>query len=155
MGRKVGRGFIIMIRSEFLYLCIIISVALTSCAPQRQDFIPYTFVEIDINLNLTKYLDLQRDGGFVYEFGGIKGIIIYRQSPSVYRAFEQNSPVNSSNVCAIVEVDQSGLFIIDHCSRATFDFEGNPSNGISLFPLKQYTTILDNNWLYIRSDPGL
>jgi hypothetical protein len=131
------------------------ALLLQSCEPQRIDLIPYTFVEIDINLNLTTYLELQRDGGFVYEMGGVKGIILYRENNTTYRAFEQNSPVNAALACAIVEVDDSQLFIIDHCSQAIFDFEGNPSNGISLFPLRQYTIILDKNWLYIRSDPDL
>jgi hypothetical protein len=126
--------------------------AFCSCEPDIHDGIPYVFVEIDINLNNTSYLDLQRDGGFVYVMGGVKGIIIYRKNPTTYLAFEQNSPVNPSAACAIVEVDESQLFIIDHCSQAIFDFEGNPSNGISRFPLKQYITILDNNWLYIRSE---
>lgn len=155
MAKKVERGFTRMIRNRIFCGIVLCFLGLPSCDPQRQDLIPYAFVEIDINLNLTTYLDLHRDGGFVYELGGVKGIIIYRESATVYRAFEQNSPVNAVNVCAIVEVDQSGLFLIDHCSSATFDFEGNPSNGISAFPLRQYTTILDHNWLYIRSDPGL
>lgn len=134
---------------------ILVTFALStlfSCDPEVYDGIPYVFVEIDINLNQTSYLDLQRDGGFVYIMGGVKGIIIYRKDADTYYAFEQNSPVNPSAACAIVEVDESQLFIIDHCSQAIFDFEGNPSNGISRFPLKQYLTILDNNWLYIRSE---
>jgi len=126
--------------------------ALSSCNTEVYDGIPYAFVEIDINLNQTNYLDLQRDGGFVYIMGGVKGIIIYRKNATSYNAFEQNSPVNPSAACAIVEVDVSQLFLIDYCSQAIFDFEGNPSNGISRFPLKQYKTIIDNNWLYIRSE---
>lgn len=141
----MGKGFIVILTSLFLAITI-------ACEPQRNDGIPYVFVEIDINLNNTDYFALQRDGGFVYELGGVKGIIVYREDADTYRAFEQNSPVNPSLACAIVQVDDSNLFMIDHCSQATFDFEGNPTNGVSLFPLRQYTTILDQNWLYIRSE---
>ena len=81
--------------------------SLCSCDPEVYDGIPYVFVEIDINLNLTDYLDLQRDGGFVYIMGGVKGIIIYRKNVTTYYAFEQNSPVNPSAACAIVEVDMA------------------------------------------------
>ena len=130
-----------------LFFCAVCS----SCDPQIEDGIPLAFVEIDINLNQSDYLDLRRDGGYVYILGGVKGIILYRESPEVYRAFERNSPVNPSQACAIVDVDQSGLFIVDPCSGATFDFDGLPSNGISRFPLRIYATTLDNNWLYIRS----
>jgi hypothetical protein len=139
------------IRNKIVQLLFAI-VLISACEPQRTDTIPYVFVEIDINLNQTDYLDLRRDGGFVYVLGGLKGIIIYRVNGSQYLAFEQTSPVNPSLACAIVQVDDAGLFMIDHCSLATFDFAGNPSNGISPYPLKQYTTILDDNWLYIRSE---
>ncbi len=124
----------------------------TSCEPQIQDGIPYVFVEIDINLNNTEFVDLQKDGGFVYILGGVRGIIIYRKDLSTYKAFERNSPVNPASACAVLDVDESGLFIVDPCSQAIFDFDGNPINGISPFPLRQYITILDNNWLYIRSE---
>jgi len=124
----------------------------TSCEPQIQDGIPYVFVEIDINLNNTEFIDLQKDGGFVYILGGVRGIIIYRKDLSTYKAFERNSPVNPTSACAVLDVDESGLFIVDPCSQAIFNFDGNPINGISPFPLRQYITILDNNWLYIRSE---
>lgn len=124
----------------------------TSCEPQIQNEIPYVFVEIDINLNNVEFVNLQKDGGFVYILGGVRGIIIYRKNLSTYKAFERNSPVNPSSACAVLDVDDSGLFIIDPCSQALFNFDGNPINGISPFPLRQYITILDNNWLYIRSE---
>jgi len=123
-----------------------------ACEPQVVDTIPFVFVEIDINLNNAEYQDLQRDKGYVYILGGVKGIIIYRENSETYRAFERNSPVNPTLACAVVDVDASSLFIIDPCSGATFDFDGNPINGISPLPLYQYITILDNNWLYIRSE---
>ncbi len=142
---KIGAFVRVMVISITLLVII-------SCDPEVYDGIPYAFVEIDINLNLTTYFDLQRDGGFVYIIGGLKGIILYRENENTYRAFEQSSPVNPTAACAIVEVDESQLFLIDRCSNAVFDFEGNPTNGVSAFPLKQYITILEGNWLYIRSE---
>ena len=131
---------------------ILFCPVLFACQPQEVDMIPYAIVEIDINLHNTEYHDLQRDGGYVYILGGVKGIIIYRENEQTFRAFERNSPVNPTLACAVVDVDQSNLFIIDPCSSAIFDFEGNPTNGISPFPLRQYITILEDNWLYIRSE---
>ena len=134
-----------------LFIGTLLCAVCSSCDPQIEDGIPLAFVEIDINLNQSDYFELRRDGGYVYILGGVKGIILYRESPDVYRALERNSPVNPSQACAIVDVDQSGLFIVDPCSGATFDFDGLPSNGISRFPLRIYSTTLENNWLYIRS----
>ena len=123
----------------------------SSCDPQLQDEIPYVPVEIDINLNNTEYLELSTDGGFVYILGGVRGIIIYRVNRNEYRAFERNSPINATAACSIVDVDDSGLFMVDPCHNVLYDFEGLPISGNSL-PLRQYETILDQNWLYIRNE---
>ncbi len=47
------------IRSKIASL-LLATVLISSCEPQRTDVIPYVFVEIDINLNLTDYLDLRQ-----------------------------------------------------------------------------------------------
>ena len=143
---------VILRRFIRVYITILGLLVFSSCEPQIQNEIPFVFVEIDINLNNVEFVDLQKDGGFVYILGGVRGIILYRKNLTTYKAFERNSPVNSSSVCAVLDVDESDLFIIDPCSQALFDFDGTPINGISPFPLRQYITILDNNWLYIRSE---
>jgi len=129
---------------------LIVVLTFGSCEPQLQDEIPYVLVEIDINLNNTEYVDLFNDGGYVYILGGVRGIIIYRASENDYRAFERNSPIDASAACSIIDVDTSGLFMVDPCHSVFYDFEGLPISGNSL-PLRQYETILDKNWLYIRS----
>ena len=129
---------------------LIVVLMLGSCEPQIQDEIPYVIVEIDVNLNNTEYLDLFRDGGYVYILGGVRGIIIYRANENDYRAFERNSPIDASAACSTIDVDSSGFFMVDPCHNVFYDFEGLPISGNSL-PLRQYETILDKNWLYIRS----
>jgi hypothetical protein len=121
-----------------------------SCEPQLQDEIPYVLVEIDVNLNNTEFFDLSNDGGYVYILGGVRGIIIYRENENDYRAFERNSPIDAFAACSTIDVDASGLFMVDPCHNVFYDFEGLPISGNSL-PLRQYETILDRNWLYIRS----
>ena len=132
--------------TSLLGLCLV----LQGCEPQIQNEIPYAFVEIDINLNDVEFDDLRLDGGYVYILGGVRGIIIYRVSEQEYRAFERNSPVNATAACSIIDVDASGLFLVDPCHNVYFDFSGEPISGNSL-PLLQYATILDRNWLYIRN----
>ena len=137
----------------FLKLLVALGLIIfaTGCEPQIQNEIPYVNVEIDINLNDTEFNDLRIDGGYVYILGGVRGIIIYRASEDDYRAFERNSPVNATSACSVIDVDVSGLFMIDPCHNVLFNFNGQPISGNS-FPMLQYGTILDNNWLYIRND---
>ena len=140
-----------MYRTFQFFPFVVVMVAISGCEPQLQDQIPYALVEIDINLNDNEYLDLQVDGGFVYILGGVRGLILYRVNESEYRAFERNSPVDASNACSTIDVDGSGLFMIDHCHNILFDFEGTPISG-SAPRMRQYSTLLDRNWLYIRSE---
>ena len=133
------------------HLFFFIILLFGNCEPQLQDEIPYVQVEIDINLNDTEFLDLRLDGGYVYILGGLRGIIIYRANEDEYRAFERNSPVDPMAACSTIDVDATGLFMVDPCHNVFFDFNGIPISGNS-FPMRQYRTLLDNNWLYIRSD---
>jgi hypothetical protein len=116
------------------------------------DEIPPVFVDETINLNNFEYSDLNQVGGFVYIQGGVRGIIIYRQSIDRYLAFERNCPYRPLDDCALVGVDKSTLFMIDSCCSSTFDFDGNPTGGPASIPLRQYTTFLDQNFLIITSE---
>lgn len=138
--------FLFLNLSSLLGLCLVLG----GCEPQIQYEIPYAYVEIDINLNDIEFDDLRLDGGYAYILGGVRGIIIYRVSEQEYRTFERNSPVNATAACSIIDVDASGLFLVDPCHNVYFDFDGQPISGNSL-PLLQYAAILDLNWLYIRN----
>lgn len=132
------------------------SLSLFSCRDEemvRHDHIPYVYVWKEINLYNQQYNDLRFDRGFVLEEGGYKGIIIYRENASTFRAFERACPRDPTNPKEIVEVDDSGFFMIDKNCGAVFDFNGFPTQGSTLQPLKQYMVQLDKHMLFISSDP--
>jgi len=116
------------------------------------DQIPFVYVEEIINLNNFEYNKLNLVGGFVYIEAGVRGIIIYRQSVDRYLAFERNCTYRPNDECALVEVDESTLYMIDPCCSSTFDFDGYPTGGPAEFPLRQYTTFQDQNLLIITSE---
>jgi nitrite reductase/ring-hydroxylating ferredoxin subunit len=139
----------------FLFLLIfpVMASVLFHCNEDPfQDEIPFVFVDETINLNNFEYSPLNQIGGFVYIEGGVRGIIIYRQSEDRYLAFERNCPYQPYDECAQVEVDQSTLFMIDPCCSSTFDFDGYPTGGPAKFPLRQYTTFVNQNFLTISSE---
>lgn len=114
--------------------------------------IPQALVNVQINLNNFQYQALQVNGGWVYEPGGVRGLIIYRQSATIYRAFERNCTFEPRNTCARVEVDPSNLFMVDPCCSSTFSFpEGIPTGGPAPAPLREYNTILDGTFLFVQN----
>lgn len=128
-------------------VCVLMAIA--SCESDTwMDPIPYVLVDTTINLNNQQYLPLRVDGGYVEIMGGLKGIIIYRENAATYKAFEKASPHRVDEPCAEVFVDPSGLFMREGCDNSVFDFNGNPS-GYARYPLRQYATQLDGNYLHI------
>ena len=134
----------------FLFLGIATTGLFSACEGDNwQDPIPYVAVDTVINLTNIQYEPLQRDRGFVEILGGYRGIIIYRATPTDYRAFEKASPHRVDQACAEVTVDVSGLFMRELCDNSIYDFLGNPSGGVAQFPLRRYNTQLEGNLLYI------
>ena len=124
---------------------------LLSCrGDKEQDIIPNVIVDIQINLSNLEFQPLQNEGGHVTIDGGVRGIILYRAANN-YRAFERNCPTAPSEDCETVAVDGSNLFIQCPCCSSQFDFEGNLTSGPSPFPLKQYSTSVNNNFLSITN----
>ncbi len=135
-----------------IWIALIIVV---SCEPDRSDDpIPYTpFPDIVINLNLPQYSTLYADGGYVTISGGVRGIILYRLNSSSYFAYERNCSFHPNDACATVDIDISGLYMIDPCCGSTFSFAtGMPTGGIAWRPLRQYQTSLNLNELTITDE---
>lgn len=116
-----------------------------------EDQIPMAIVNETINLTNQQYLNLQFVGGHVTISGGVRGIVLYHASNNEYRAFEQNCSFEPLNSCAKVEVDGSGLFLVDTCCASTFNFDGFPTGGPAGLPLRLYNTFLQGNLLTITN----
>jgi hypothetical protein len=144
---------ITILKAVVVILFIIAGTVLPACNEDVYiDQIPVVYVDETINLNNFENTPLKNIGGFVYHEGGVRGIIIYRQSQDRFLAFERNCPFQPMDSCARVEVDESTLFMIDPCCSSTFDFDGYPTGGPAEFPLRLYRTYLDQNFLLITSE---
>ncbi|MCC3156409.1 hypothetical protein LJ737_04120 [Hymenobacter sp. 15J16-1T3B] len=114
--------------------------------------IPSAVVNDLINLSNQDAAPLLLNRGFIYRPGGVRGIIVVRQSAQQYLAFERNCPYQPYDACARVSMDRSGFFLVDSCCTSRFD----PSNGLvtsgpARRPLRQYTTSVNGNLLYITN----
>ena len=137
---------------------LLLSILLNSCEPNLvDDPIPLTsFDDIVINLSFPDFVDLNREGGFkdISDLGGgVRGIIVYRNSATSYTAFEKNCSYTPNEACATVEAHSSGLFMIDPCCGSSFNFsDGLPSGGPAWRPLRQYRTQLNGSVLTVTEE---
>ena len=151
MEEKLEEGFMI-IDKAFSICLFFFGFLLIGCeSSDPEDQIPLAIVNETINLTNQQYLNLQFVGGHVNISGGVRGIILYHASNNEYRAFERNCSFEALNNCARVEVDGSGLFLIDTCCVSTFSFDGFPTGGPAGLPLRLYNTILEGNLLTITN----
>lgn len=120
--------------------------ALLSCGSDERldDPIPFqSFPDIVFSVNLPAYTGLQVDGGhtvistFNGQQAGIRGIIVYRENATTFRAFEQNCSFQPHDACANVEA--FALDMKDACCGSIFSYdEGEPIGGAAWRPLGQY-----------------
>ena len=90
---------------------------------------PSIAFDIEIDLTLPTYQDLNGVGGWAYVNGGIKGLVVYRQSQDVFVAWERMSPEDPEGKCAtgIVADSLNFLQLNDPCSDAKFSmYDGSP-----------------------------
>lgn len=121
----------------FFVLLFLVSA---SCKKNKNHPIASIPIDITIDMTLPSYIDLSGPGGWAYVNGGIKGIIVYRQSYDVFVAFERQSPEDPENTCSsgLVPNADNFLQLDDPCSDAKFSlYDGSPISG-SKWGLRQY-----------------
>lgn len=86
----------------------------------------------------------------MYETGGSRGIIVYRDSFSSFKAYDRHCTYDSSNSCALVSVDVTNITGLDDCCGSKFNLlTGSINQGPATFPLKEYQTTFDGGVLHI------
>ena len=145
-----------MTMSKFTIILVSSLLLLGGCEDDFEDvpLLPADFPDVVINLSLPAYDDLQFDRGFVViPDAGIRGIIVYRQSASEYTAFELNCSFQSNSASANVEVDPSGLSLVDRSCSSRFSVtNGVPIAGPARSPLRIYVSRLDGRILTVTDE---
>ncbi len=117
-----------------------------------QDPLPPVLIDETFNLNNQEFLNLNIIGGTVSltDYGS-RGIIIYRAAEREYRVFERHCPYRYQERCAVVDVDDSNLFMIERCNGVNYNFFGEPISGDATLPLRRYPAVLDGNFLTVQN----
>jgi nitrite reductase/ring-hydroxylating ferredoxin subunit len=129
---------------------------LTGCKKNENN--PSTGQIPDVYVNFNRYpntIDYIPTGGWLYvENQGYRGVIIYRLDQFTFFAYERTCPYDPQNECARVEVDQTGIILVDSCCMSKYNIlDGMPMSGPSSYPLKQYITAFDGNELRVYNNP--
>jgi len=147
--RKQEKDITIMKKNKLQW--IVVAVLMIG---SYQSFSQLAFPPVTVNLNYPQYQRLKLDGGYVYiEGAGLRGIILYRASENAYIAYERACPHHPEASCAVVQVDGSTLFMIDHCCKSSFNFsDGQPTGGPAQRPLIRYAVELTGTTLKITDE---
>ncbi|GAB3733315.1 hypothetical protein GCM10027594_15040 [Hymenobacter agri] len=140
---------------------LVLGGLLASCGSKTdtQPQIPYAPVNLSLSLAAQEYAPLRFDNGAVTipakgpaGNGGVKGVIVVRQSAGTFLAFERNCPYRPYDACATVSLDRnSKLFMRDSCCTSQFDLKGQVTGGPAPLPLKQYSVSVQGSLLSITN----
>ena len=149
------------VRGFSRWLTLLALPLLAACVDNASDqpLIPNAPVNLSINITNQQYAPLRFDNGAVTlpvqgpaGLGGVKGVIVVRQSANTFLAFERNCPYQPFDACATGSLDRnSRLFMRDSCCTSQFDLRGQVIGGPAPRPLKQYSTSLQGSLLNITN----
>lgn len=128
-----------------IFYIIIFLLSLISCSSES-DYIRDVYVNIEINLSLPEYSELNTIGNSILIEGGNKGIIIYKMGINEYKVYDRNCSYEPSLQCSYIDSISSTIAYCGCCSSAfLLDNNGLAVNSPALLPLKMYNWSLSNN----------
>jgi len=135
------------------FVLFILFISFFSCQKSStNDSLPNLPVNETIFLNNPEFINLQTVGGWAYANGGIKGLIIYHENGSLYKAYDRACPHISPNNCSTMIVENS-IKMICPCDDASFNIlNGAPlTSGISFSAREYKVTLVSNSVLKITN----
>lgn len=146
--------------TAFLSSTIIILLFSTSCNKRKdENMIPNVAVSIRVNMDLPLYNELLVPGNYIYLNGGNKGITLFHGFDEEFYATDRMCPYQPFDECSRVEIDSNYTFrcgsmqngVFQKCCDSKFQYDGQLSNGPSLFPLKTYRVYKNGNIIDISN----
>jgi len=129
-----------------LALYILSTLLFFSSCNTKDDYIQEVYVNINIDLNLPEYSDLQVSGNSIFIEGGVEGIIIYHGVGNDYKVYDRNCSYQPSLSCSQIDSVDAGIAYCSCCSSAfLLSNNANVLNSPALLPLKAYNWSLGNN----------
>ncbi|MBK5212620.1 MAG: hypothetical protein JJE55_03030 [Flavobacteriaceae bacterium] len=106
-------------KSLFLLICVL-TLSCCTKSDEKQQRNPYLIdpaVSLNLNLNLPEYNPLKFPGNYVITPQGIKGIVVYCASETLYFAFDLTDPNHAPSDCSRMVLD--GIIASCPCQNDT------------------------------------
>ncbi len=125
---------------------------------------PHAVIRIDIDPNSTFYQGLNAVGGWIYVKNGdqgayvgagSRGVIIYRETRTEFKAYDRLPPNNPDKCCNAGHCTQLVVgkyypFAKDECTGNSYQLlDGALFQGTGQYPLIQYHAVYDGNLLHV------
>ena len=128
----------------------------SSCSKDSNDqnvAIPYVPVNERISINDPLYNDLRNISGWAYLNAGSRGIILYRESTEVVKAYERQCTYDPQEVCSTIDMELGLLQANDFdCCGSVFNIATNTIlKGPASRPLIQYDVVFDGTWVTVSN----
>ena len=142
-----------MATRSILLFSFVLVVLLSGCKKDKDNQVPLTTVDINVNVNLPEYNALAVTGGWVYLTGGVEGLIVYRNSPDEFTAMDRLCTYHTEDLCRVY-VDDSQVIARDtlssgFCGSAFLILDGSVTQGPASLGLKVYHTTFNGTTLHI------
>lgn len=129
---------------------VLLLVFFSSCKKDDKEYVPNVYVNFQIDPNSTMYLGLNQVGGWSYLTGGVAGVVVYRESQEVFKAYDRACPYDFDVEGSLVEMEPSGLTLIDSlCGSRYIITDGSVLAGPTSRGLKAYRTSYDGRLLFV------
>ncbi len=159
----------------FLFLLILTFILSQSCKDNINDDVPYVSIDIVLDLQAdlsyvgvseTAILTPDPQGSGVLSFSSSKyspitlgqfiqgnGLIIYRLAIDEFVVYDITCTYKASTDYCALEMDDTWLIPKCPCCGSEFNIllEGSPVSGPAALALKQYSSFIRNNQLYIKN----
>ena len=118
----------------------------------KDDYIQEVYVNINIDLNLPEYSNLQASGNSIFIEGGVEGIIIYHGVGNDYKVYDRNCSYEPSLSCSQIDSVDSGIAYCGCCTSAfLLSNDASVLNSPALLPLKKYYWTLSGSQMHISN----
>lgn len=137
----------IMRRQSYILTILLVVVASFSCKKQAQEsLIPNVTVNELVYLSNPSSFNLQVQGGWIYNQGGYRGLVVYRryftQQYNDFIAYERACPEHFADDCGRMKIVDD-IFLECPCTGHQYLlFDGQPMDG-SAYPIRFYNTQFD------------
>ena len=139
---------------KIVILCVLSTLLIFSCKKDKNNAGLIPDVHVDLYIQPDGIDFIEAGGWRYYNSYGYKGIIIYRVDQFTFNAYERTCSYDPQIDSAKVQVDKSGIILVDSVCMSKFNIlDGNPIGGPATLPLKLYFTEYADGFLHVYNTP--